>query len=438
MSNSQSWFTYPSYNWKTKQATVIGGGIAGAQMAWHLCEAGWKVTLIERHTSLATEASGNPAGVISPKMTALPSDGEDFYTQSFHYTLSLIRTLEKQGKNIDWDACGALQLAHNSREEKRWKSLKDRQLPSDFIQLLDEKETMDVAGIKLHPDRDYKSCYFPNGAWINPVSFVEALCDHPNCHVIYQSEAIGFEKKNGAWAITDEQGKLINQSEVVIIANGKDLFNFKQSNFLPAMPVAGQTTLASSSAFSKQLKTVIGHEGYLTPAIGPQHTFGATFERDVSQPNLKATADSDNLRQLGNYLPEFANLLNNIQSAHVAVRMTSPDRFPYVGGLPNKDFYLENYHDLHQGKQWKEYPKAEYQDGLFVLGCLGSRGLTTSGYCAKILTELLENKLHFDFDSNTTNSKVLLLNCHPARFIIKNLKRNLLLKSTPRKVTHYD
>ena len=429
MNKTPIWFQYPRFNWKTRHVVIIGGGIAGAQMAFHLCQRRWRVTLIERHAKLATEASGNPAGVISPKMTALPSDGEDFYTQSFDYTLSLLEALEKQGKKIEWDACGALQLAHNPRELKRWQALKDRQLSADFIQLLNEDETKKVAGIKLHPQQAYKSSYFPKGAWANPASLVTALSDHPRCEVILHTEAISLEKSGSDWHVSDDTGTTISKAEVLIIANGKDLFSFEQSKFLPYMPVSGQTTSAKASAFSGKLKTVIGHEGYLTPAIDFQHTFGATFERNNAQPMLKPEADSANLDQLAQYLPEFTHSLKNVKSAHAAVRITTPDRFPYAGALPDKDFYQQAYNDLHQGKQWKEYPKAQYQEGLFVLGGLGSRGLTTSGYCAKALSELIDGDGTGEAnEKNSLESKqamTLLQNCHPARFLIKKLKRNI-------------
>ena len=118
------------------------------------------------------------------------------------------------------------------------------------------------------------------------------------------------------------------------------------------------------------------------------------------------------------YLPELAESLTTTSSAHTAVRLTTPDRFPYVGGIPKLSFYKENYADLHQGKQWKTYPTAEYEEGLFVLGGLGSRGLISSGYCATFLVDLITNS------NATPEATQLLSNCHPARFIIKNLKQN--------------
>ncbi|MEE9444704.1 MAG: FAD-dependent 5-carboxymethylaminomethyl-2-thiouridine(34) oxidoreductase MnmC [Cocleimonas sp.] len=414
MKNNAPWFQYPAFNWNEKKATIIGGGIAGAQAAWHLCQTGWKVTLIERHTQLATEASGNPAGVLSPKMTAIASKGEDFYTQSFQYTLSQLNILKQTGHNVDWDACGVLQIAHNEREEKRWHALKKRGFAESFIQLLDEKQNTAIAGIDL----PYKTSYFPTAGWINPASFVKALAQKPNCTVIYQSSALNLNKVDKHWQVQDTKNQLIAKSEVIIIANGKDLFSFKQSKFLQGLAVAGQTTSADVSGYSKKLKTVIGHEGYLTPSKNGQHIFGATFERGSHNPTLKKEADDSNFSCLQLYLPNLAKSFADLNSAHTAVRMTTPDRYPYVGALPDSNFYQSNYHDLHQGKQYKQYSTAKYQEGLFVLGGFGSRGLITSGYCAKALVDLLENKV------NTKEIKQVINNCHPARFLIKKLKQN--------------
>jgi tRNA 5-methylaminomethyl-2-thiouridine biosynthesis bifunctional protein len=410
-----AWFRYHKTQWQNKHAVVIGAGIAGCQVAWHLSRQNWQVTLIERQKKIATEASGNPAGVISPKMTAKPSAGEDFYIESFHYTLSLLEKLQQQGHDIDWHDCGLLQLAHNEREENRWQALKERNFPSDFIQLLDRESSSKTANIHLN----YQASYFPKAGWINPASFCNALSNAENCTRILSTEAINLEKRPHDWHVLDKQGNNVVQAEVIIIANGKDLNQFSQSKNLPSLPVAGQTSSAQLSEYSSKLRTVIGHEGYLTPASESTrtHTFGASFERDQFNPTLNPRPDKENFKQLQQYLPQLADSLANIQSAHAAVRMTTPDRFPYVGALPDNSFFKENYHDLNQGKKWKQYPDAQYQDGLFVLGGFGSRGLTTSGLCAKLLTDIIEN------NPLSNKGQRVIQNCHPARYLIKQLKK---------------
>ena len=199
--------------------------------------------------------------------------------------------------------------AHEKREENRWSALKDREFSEDFIQLLDEESTNKIAGIPLN----YKASFFPQAGWINPRSFCEALLEaainNTNCRKILASEAISLEKQNNDWHVLNDQGQSIANAEVVIIANGKDLNGFAQSRGLPTMPVAGQTTVAAATELSRQLKTAIGHEGYLTPASDNtgQLTFGASFERNVSEVYSNPEADKQNLEQLRKYIPQLAD-----------------------------------------------------------------------------------------------------------------------------------
>jgi len=417
-----AWFQYPKFNCQQKHALVIGAGIAGCQIAWHLVQQGWQVTLIDREKKIAQQASGNPAGIISPKMTAQASAGEDFYVSCFDYAIKQLNKLKKHHSDLDWHPCGLLQLAHNAREEQRWESLKDRNFNSEFLQLRDQKQSTEIAGIPLN----YKASYFPQAGWVNPISFCEALLSDcgSNCNVVLESDVINLEKKVKSWEVTGQQSQTIAEAEVIIITSGKDLNQFPQTNNLPSMPVAGQTTTAPTNAFANQLKTTIGHEGYLTPVSSSTHqlTFGASFDRNNDKAEIDNLVDQVNLNQLSKYLPELADSFQEISTAHAAVRMTTPDRFPYVGGFADTEFYTKNYHDLHQGKQYKEYPSAQYIEGLFVLAGLGSRGLTTSGLCAKVLCDILENNF---IDGKLHENQIIQESCHPTRYLIKNFKRRI-------------
>ena len=417
-----SWFHYPRHNWQENKAIVIGAGIAGCQMAWHLVQEGWQVTLIDREKKIAKQASGNPAGIISPKMTAQTSIGEDFYVSCFNYAIEQLTSLKNSHKDLDWHACGLLQLAHNDREVKRWKSLQDRQFDNSFLQCVDQIQSSEIAGIPIN----YKASYFPQAGWINPVSFCKVLLADcaEKCDVILETDVINLERQNDSWQLFNQQNQTIASAEAIIITTGKDLNQLSLTKNLPSMPVAGQTTSAPTNDLVKQLLTTIGHEGYLTPIsdITSQLTFGASFDRNVEHAELSSKTDQTNLQQLGKYLPQLADSFVEINSAHTATRMTTPDRLPYAGGLADADFYSDNYYDLHQGKQYKEYPNAKYTEGLFVLAGLGSRGLTTSGLCAKVLSNILNNDMN---NNSPSDHHFLQQHCHPARFIIKDLKRKI-------------
>ncbi|MEZ5450205.1 MAG: FAD-dependent 5-carboxymethylaminomethyl-2-thiouridine(34) oxidoreductase MnmC [Thiolinea sp.] len=179
----------------------------------------------------------------------------------------------------------------------------------------------------------------------------------------------------------------------------------------------GQTSSARSTAYSGQLQTVLGHEGYLTPAIQDRHIFGATFERKASEPRLSAAADQRNWQQLQQVLPHLAAELTQVDSSHAALRMTTPDRYPHIGPLPDLQQYQHDYARLRHGDYRHTYPQAHYRPGLFVFAGLGSRGLTTSHLCAELLAaQICQEPLPLE--------KSLYYQLHPARFWIKQIKRS--------------
>lgn len=441
MAAIEPWFCYDKLEQpQNKQAVIIGGGIAACQIAWHLAQRNWQITLLERHHDLAQEASGNLAGVISPKMTAKPSMGEDFYVSAFLYVLQQLNQLESYEKNnsqnihpIQWQQCGLLQLNHNAREQARWEALKNRAFPDDFLQLLDNKQASEFAKVPLN----YSASYFPQAAWINPKSLCEQLTKHPNIHKKYYHDALSLEEGHHrhTWAIKikpDQNKPMDDQAhksqptqstqitaDYVVIANGKDVQQFSQTKSLPFTPIAGQSSLAKSNVKSKELTCVLGHEGYLTPAHSAthqQHCFGASFDRQSLSISLNNKKTTENFLQLQRYLASLNISAQDCKNGHAAIRMTTPDRFPYVGAIPNLTYYQNHYADLHQGKHWKSYPAAHYLTGLFVFAGFGSRGLTTTALCAEMLASLMNNEpLPF--------STTLLKQLHPARFLIRELKR---------------
>jgi len=407
------WFDYPQPQWREKHAVVIGAGIAGCQISWHLSQLGWRITLLEREERISSQASGNLAGIITPLMSAKPSQTEQFYLQAFEYTIQHLQELMAAGAEVDWFDCGVLQLAHSERELKRWQALKERQLPTEFIQLLDKHQASEVAGVPCH----YTASYFPQAGYINPASWCQALIDDSQCELITSADVDSLVLDDDKqWLVQDSAGDLLASAEVVVLSNGRDINIFSQSEQLPLAHVLGQTSLAKTSVESSELKCAINHEGYVTPAYQDTHVFGATFEREFEKIELYKRADRRNIEQLSAHLPELAVSFQGVDTGHASVRSATPDRLPYVGGVYDRGYYIEQYASLKDGNLGQGFPVAKYLKGLYVLGGLGSRGLTSCGLCAKVLSELIS-------ESFSADSTGLCKTLHPARFFIRQLKR---------------
>lgn len=411
----KAWFSLPKAYTEPKTATVIGAGIAGCQIASALAQRGWQIYLIERQAGLAQEASGNRAGVLTPKMTAEPDWGERFYRQAFLYAQRQLASLTKQANNeiLEWYPSGALQLNHNASESKRWRALQERALPHEFIQLLQADSASKLAGLPL----PCGGSYFPAAGYLYPKSLCQLLVKHPLIQLQTQTEALKLVQTNQqTWQILDKDDLVLAKSALVIFANGKDIAQFAQTRFLPFLPVRGQTTQAQASAYTNQLRISVGHEGYLTPALQGQHIFGASFERGVTQALLKPSDDELNYQQLAQYLPEFATELGTRSSSHAAIRMTTPDRYPYVGPLPEPELFRKAYAGIRHGAGYKTWPSAPYHHGLFISAGYGSRGLTTSALCSELLAALITGE-------PLPMERSLYYKLHPARFLLKKMQQ---------------
>ncbi len=119
--------------------------MAGCASAASLAARGWQVTLIERHASLAEEASGNPQGVLYLKLSAHGTALSRLIVSGFGHTRRLIQRLQK---GEEWSDCGVLQLGFDEAEAGRQAKLAEA-FPGSLLRLLDKAEAESLAGVGL-------------------------------------------------------------------------------------------------------------------------------------------------------------------------------------------------------------------------------------------------------------------------------------------------
>ena len=144
-----------------------------------------------------------------------------------------------------------------------------------------------------------------------------------------------------------------------MLACGSHTHRFAQSSFLPLNLVRGQVSHFQSEKMTA-LKTVICHQGYITPALDKLHCVGATFDRSLQQP-LELDDDNAVNQALVNQVLQQPAWFDDVQldSAKAGVRTTVPDHLPVAGAISPE---------------------------LYVLGGLGARGLLFAPLLAEQLT----------------------------------------------------
>jgi tRNA 5-methylaminomethyl-2-thiouridine biosynthesis bifunctional protein len=347
---------------RERRATVIGAGLAGAAVCERLCARGWDVTLIERHAGPAQEASGNHAGTFHPIVTPDDSVFARLTRAAFLLSVSSWKRLPA----MRWDACGALQLARNEKEEvSQGTSVAALALPPEYAQLVTREEASAHAGVSVAAG----GLWFPRAGWIQPQSLVNALLDRCGDRLkrIFHKEFLTENLEN------------IVENQIVVLATADDaLYKVPHARL---RRVRGQLTYLPGESFDAP-QVVVLRGGMVLPPVDGLCVVGASYDIDDDEPSPRAASDEGNMERLGRILPAVSKIDSAMLKSRVAFRTVAPDRLPLAGKLGG------NVH------------------GALALG---SRGLIWSALGAEVIAAELEGE-------PAPLEKALLKAIDPARF----------------------
>lgn len=384
-----------------KKAIVIGGGLAGTSSAQALARRGWQVTLIERHATLAQEGSGNPLGVLYPRLIGGDTVINQLALQGFLYSLRLLNQLHLSV--ADYSPCGVLQLAFNAREQQRLSKI-TKYYP-DLIHEVNENKASDLSGVNL----DLGGAFIPQAGWVNPAALCLALATHPNIQIKHHTEAISLKYINHCWQVWNDE-RCAAEAPVVIIAGANDTQNFAQTEHCKLSAVRGQITLLPSTEQSQAIKTVICTDAYLSPAKEGFHCLGATFTPNDSNTDERVHDHQSNLKQLKTLAPSLAETYKNLDvTGRAALRCVTSDYLPLAGAVLDAN-------QLNQKPPRYNAPaeRLPWLKGLYVNTGHGAKGLVNAPICAEAIASLI-----CDEPSPIPNS--LLSALDPNRFVLKKM-----------------
>ncbi|MDI1300207.1 FAD-dependent 5-carboxymethylaminomethyl-2-thiouridine(34) oxidoreductase MnmC [Methylotenera sp.] len=396
-------------NLTPKTAIIIGGGIAGCSTAYALASRGIKVTLFERNTQIASEASGNPQAMLYPRLSG-DDDASRFALESYLYSLEFFKNLNLNSE--DFNVCGMLQLGFNPRELARIQKVAAQNHADDILKYVNADEASSLAGATLPHD----ALYFPKAAWVNPQQLCKRLVAHENISIKTLTNIDSLLKNNDLFEIYSN-GQLIEKADIAIIANANEAQHLGINLHLKTQAVRGQVSMLEATSISQNIKSIICSDGYLSPAENGQHCLGATFSVDNLDTALDEEDHQANLFKLKSFSSALhENLKNNIKGGRVSFRCTSFDYFPLVGKL------LDN--KLLQAKPPRPNAKPEslpWVNGLYINVAHGSRGFTSAPFCAELLAQMICN------EPITMNIEFAEL-MNPNRFALRKLGLKRLAK----------
>jgi tRNA 5-methylaminomethyl-2-thiouridine biosynthesis bifunctional protein len=375
-----------------RETFVLGAGLAGAAAAWALTREGWQVTLLDRHAEPAQEASGNPGGLFHGILHAQDSLHARAHRAAALATSALVSPWLQEGR-IAGQCSGLLRLEPRLDNAQAVARLAHLGLPDEYVTWLDQAQASRLAQLSL-PSGGW---LFRQGGWLSPFDYVSQLIETASASGLLRlhlGHAVAQVRRTpqGQWQAVDAQGRLLAEAAHAVLACATTLPHLLDQLGsdvkpapLPVTPIRGQISwLPGEQARCPDLP--VAGAGYVLSLPDGHVLCGATSHHHDADAAVRWSDHHHNLQQATRLgaLPEGQTFAPDALRGRVGWRASTPDRLPLVGALPAMPGPLPG------GRPWPEQvrkvPRLRDEDGgLYVIGGLGSRGITWATLAGRLL-----------------------------------------------------
>ncbi len=419
-----------SRNRPPADALIIGAGVAGAFAARALARRGLAVQVLDAAAAPASGASGNPVGLVMPRLDLDDRPEARFHRAAASFAAEIYRSpgftrpsvaaeieAQRRGAKLgDQDAPARpiriAELAQDDRDSARLRALADSEaLPAPLIAFAEPKAVAAYLG-----EASNKPALMHDLAFlVRPRLVVERALT--GAAVRLGARAARLVRGAGRWRALDEDGGVLGEGAICVLACGLGLRRFEDAQWLPLAASRGQITQARVSG--RTLEGAIAIGGYAIPDGADTLTFGATY--DVWSPAAAVVAhaqdDHRNLELVRAAAPALAARIDpETMTGRASLRAVTPDRLPVVGPVPDAEAFQARFSGLATGRRDLGAEPGPLREGLFVLSGLGSRGFLW----APLLGEALASEICGEPGALERGAAEAL---HPARFLTRALKR---------------
>jgi len=370
------------------------------------------------------KASGNPAGILDPMLTAGESLEGSFYHAAMHRALDFYSSFDQQ----IFLAKGLLKHARSPSEKQKFTKFHGSKINGPKIHGQDrlQKDLMSIT-------RE-GNLYFPGLGAISPPKIKDTLTQ---MLAIKNNKNITHFTHDQKWHLY-EGDRLQATADAIVLCCGPGTRYFSATDHLPLEQVRGQITFLdaekcpnSSLNLAPNLaqnmpqnmpqnlpNQILCAKGYIIPPfdLNGHRTMiaGATFSRNDTDLSLRAEDHAENLKNAENLWPDIGQ--RSVTGGRCGIRAYSPDHMPLCGPVADHEKYQTAYQMLKHGPQHKPFPPAPYMPNLYTVSGLGARGFLTAPLLGDIIAALMTGR------PLPVTQKVYEA-LHPARFLIRTLTK---------------
>lgn len=199
------------------RAVVVGGGVVGCSVLYHLTQKGWSDVVLCERNELTAGSTWHAIGhvilyTLNDTISRLNQYGVDLYKQLEH----------KTGQNPGFHVCGNLRLAtHPDRLNEFKRYLSVARAAGVRVEMLGPDEIREIWPL-MQTDGVLAGVYNPEDGHISPADLTQALAAgarHGGAQIYRQTEVTALQQRpGGGWLVKTNQGEII--CEHVISCSG--------------------------------------------------------------------------------------------------------------------------------------------------------------------------------------------------------------------------
>jgi glycine cleavage system aminomethyltransferase T/glycine/D-amino acid oxidase-like deaminating enzyme len=199
------------------RCVIIGGGVGGTSVAYHLARLGWDDVVLLERDQLTSGSTFHSAGLVGQLR------GSVSLTTMMMYSVELYRRLGEESEfDPGWVECGGIRLASSEermeelRRQAGW--AKTFGLPLELISADEAREMFPL----MSTDGVLGAAWLPTDGYLDPSQLTFALADGARgggCEILTSTRVTGLDVKHGrVRGVQTERGDI--EAEVVVIAAG--------------------------------------------------------------------------------------------------------------------------------------------------------------------------------------------------------------------------
>ena len=199
------------------RCVIVGGGVGGASLAYHLAELGWEDVVLLERSQLTSGSTFHSAGLVGQLR------GSVSLTKMMMHSVELYRRLGEESEfDPGWVECGGIRLASSEermeelRRQAGW--AKTFGLPLELISAEEAKEMFPL----MSTEGVLGGAWLPTDGYVDPAQLTYALADgarRGGCRIFTSTRVTGIDVRQGrVRGVRTDKGDI--EAEFVVDAGG--------------------------------------------------------------------------------------------------------------------------------------------------------------------------------------------------------------------------